>query len=43
MDRKKVMARRHQTMGAAEERAFLSTVRQALAIERQPLDSELLA
>ena len=40
---KKMMARRNRTMGAAEERAFLSTVRQALAIERQPLDSELLA
>ena len=40
---KKVMARRNRTMGTAEERAFLSAVRQALAIERQPLDSELLA
>ncbi|MDP6039363.1 MAG: hypothetical protein QGG64_12490, partial [Candidatus Latescibacteria bacterium] len=38
---KKVMGRRNREMGSAEERAFLSIVRQALAIERQPLDEEL--
>lgn len=38
---KKVMGRRNRVMGPAEERAFLSIVRQALAIERQPLDEEL--
>jgi UDP-N-acetylglucosamine diphosphorylase / glucose-1-phosphate thymidylyltransferase / UDP-N-acetylgalactosamine diphosphorylase / glucosamine-1-phosphate N-acetyltransferase / galactosamine-1-phosphate N-acetyltransferase len=39
---KTVMARRNQVMKPAEEQAFLSIVRQALAIERQPLDEELL-
>ncbi len=39
---KKVMTRRKKTMGMAEERAFLAITRQALALERQPLDDELL-
>ena len=39
---KTVMGRRKKVMGAAEERAFLAITRQALALERQPLDKELL-
>lgn len=39
---KTVMGRRKKTMGPAEERAFLAITRQALALERQPLDTELL-
>jgi len=39
---KTVMGRRKKTMGSAEERAFLAITRQALALERQPLDKELL-
>jgi UDP-N-acetylglucosamine diphosphorylase / glucose-1-phosphate thymidylyltransferase / UDP-N-acetylgalactosamine diphosphorylase / glucosamine-1-phosphate N-acetyltransferase / galactosamine-1-phosphate N-acetyltransferase len=39
---KTVMGRRKKIMGEAEERAFLAITRQALALERQPLDKELL-
>lgn len=39
---KTVMGRRKKIMGEAEERAFLAITRQALALERQPLDNELL-
>jgi glucosamine 6-phosphate synthetase-like amidotransferase/phosphosugar isomerase protein len=39
---KTVMGRRKKVMGEAEERAFLAITRQALALERQPLDKELL-
>lgn len=38
---KTVMGRRKKVMGVAEERAFLAITRQALALERQPLDEEL--
>jgi UDP-N-acetylglucosamine diphosphorylase/glucosamine-1-phosphate N-acetyltransferase len=39
---KTVMGRRKKVMGQTEERAFLAITRQALALERQPLDKELL-
>lgn len=39
---KKVMGRRKKVMGEAEERVFWAITRQALALERQPLDKELL-